>query len=92
MRLTIEGPGEFQGAYVKTVMQRRGMVIGTSDDDGFTRLDSEVPLAEMFGYATDLRSSSQGKAEFTLEFSRYVRVPSEIQDDLIQKYREELAR
>ena len=92
MRLTIEGPGEFQGAYVKTVMQRRGMVIGTSDDDGFTRLDSEVPLAEMFGYATALRSSSQGKAEFTLEFSRYVRVPSEIQEDLIQKHREELAR
>ena len=89
MTLAIEGPTEFQGSYIKTIMQRRGQVGGTTEDDGFTRVDAEVPLAEMFGYATELRSASQGKAEFTLEFSRYATVPAEVQKDLVEKHREE---
>ncbi len=87
MKLEVEGPNEFQGAYIKTVMQRRGTVIGTTEEDGFCRLESEVPLAEMFGYATDLRSVSQGKAEFTMEFSRYLPAPAEVQEELVEKYR-----
>ena len=51
-------------------MQRRGMVIGTTEEEGFTRVEANVPLAEMFGYASDLRSATQGKSEFTLEFER----------------------
>jgi elongation factor G len=86
MRVSVEGPGEFQGAFVKTVMQRRGIIIGTTETEGFVRLDADVPLAEMFGYSTDLRSATQGKAEYTMELSKYAPVPSEIQDELIKKY------
>jgi elongation factor G len=88
MKLAVEGPTEFQGAYVRTIMQRRGMIAGSTEEDGFSRVDAEVPLAEMFGYATDLRSASQGKAEFTLEFSRYAPVPGEIQLGLVEAARE----
>ncbi len=87
MKLEVEGPSEFQGAYIKTIMQRRGTVIGTTEEDGFCRVESEVPLAEMFGYATDLRSASQGKAEFTMEFSRYMPVPAEASVELKEKYK-----
>jgi len=86
MKLEVESPNEFQGAVLKTVMQRRGTVIGTTEEDGFCRLEGEVPLAEMFGYATDLRSCTQGKAEFTMEFARYVRVPGEVQEALKKEY------
>ena len=86
MKLEVEGPNEFQGSILKTVMQRRGTVIGTTEENGFCRLEAEVPLAEMFGYATDLRSVTQGKAEFTMEFSRYLSVPAEVQKNLIEAY------
>ncbi len=86
MKLAVEGPGEFQGAVIKTIMQRRGNVIGTTEDDGFCAIEAEVPLQEMFGYATDLRSVTQGKAEFTLEFSKYSPVPAEVKIALMEKY------
>jgi elongation factor G len=86
MKLGVEGPGEFQGAVLKTVLQRRGTVIGTTEAEGFCQVEAEVPLAEMFGYATDLRSSTQGKAEFTLEFARYAPAPRETTEELIKKY------
>ena len=86
MKVAIEGPSEFQGQYLKTILQRRGLVIGTTEEEGFCRVESEVPLAEMFGYATDLRSVSQGKAEFTMEFSRYVPAPAEVTKGLQEKY------
>jgi len=86
MKVAIEGPSEFQGQYLKTILQRRGLVIGTTEEEGFCRVESEVPLAEMFGYATDLRSVSQGKAEFTMEFSRYVPAPAEVTKTLQEKY------
>jgi elongation factor G len=86
MKVAIEGPTEFQGQYLKTILQRRGLVIGTTEEEGFCRVESEVPLAEMFGYATDLRSVSQGKAEFTMEFSRYVPAPAEVTKNLQEKY------
>jgi elongation factor G len=87
MKLEVEAPQEFQGAVLKTIMQRRGTVVGTTEEDsGFCKVEAEVPLAEMFGYATDLRSSTQGKAEFTLEFARYLPAPSEVQKELKEKY------
>ena len=86
MKLEVESPVEFQGVVLKTVMQRRGTVVGTTEEDGFCRLEAEVPLAEMFGYATDLRSCTQGKAEFTMEFARYVRVPADVQTELVKKH------
>jgi elongation factor G len=86
MKVSVEGPLEFQGAFVRTIMQRRGIIIGTTEEEGFVRVDTEVPLAEMFGYSTDLRSSSQGKAEYTMEFSRYAPVPAEVHKELVEKY------
>jgi elongation factor G len=87
MKLAVEGPTEFQGQVLKTIMQRRGTVIGTTEDAGFCQVEAEVPLAEMFGYATDLRSVTQGKAEFTLEFARYLPAPSEVSKSLVEEYR-----
>ena len=86
MKLAVEGPVEFQGAVLKTVMQRRGAVIGTTEEEGFCQVEAEVPLAEMFGYATDLRSVTQGKAEFTLEFAKYSPAPAEVTQELKEKY------
>ncbi len=86
MKLEVEGPVEFQGAILKTIMQRRGTVIGTTEAPGTSRIESEVPLAEMFGYATDLRSMTQGTAEFTMEFARYLPAPSEVQKELKEKF------
>ncbi len=86
MKVAIEGPTEYQGAFVRTIMQRRGLIVGTTELEGFVRVDADVPLAEMFGYSTDLRSSSQGKAEYTMEFARYAPVPGEVSQELIKKY------
>ena len=86
MKVEIEGPNEFQGAILRTIMQRRGMIVGTSEDGGFCRVESEVPLSEMFGYSTSLRSATQGKAEFTMEFAKYAPVPAEVTEELKKKY------
>ena len=58
--------------------QRRGMIIGSQNLEGYTVVDSEVPLTEMFGYSTDLRSATQGKGEFTMEFLKYSPVPRNV--------------
>jgi elongation factor G len=91
MKVAVETPNEFQGDVMGTLSQRRGMIIGTTEDQNFVRIESEVPLAEMFGYATVLRSSTQGKAEFTMEFSRYAPAPAAISEELIKKYKEKQA-
>src|SRR5262245_38393412 len=85
MKLSVEGPAEFSGNILSTIMQRRGVVIGSTEEDGMCRVDAEVPLAEMFGYSTPLRSSTQGKAEFTMEFAKYADTPSNITEELLQK-------
>jgi elongation factor G len=91
MLVSIEGPGEYQGDIIKTLMQRRGVIVGTTEDEGFVRVDANVPLAEMFGYATVLRSSTQGKAEFTMEFARYAPAPREVAEELVKEYLEKKA-
>jgi elongation factor G len=88
MRVVVEGPAEFSGNVLATIMQRRGMVIGSQEDDKFARVEAEVPLAEMFGYSTTLRSATQGKAEFTMEFSRYLQVPTNVAEELVAKHNE----
>ena len=85
MRVVVEGNTEHSGAVMTTLMQRRGMIIGSQEDGVLMRVDAEVPLAEMFGYATALRSATQGKAEFTMEFSRYMQVPDAVAEELIAK-------
>ena len=86
MKVEVQTPTEFQGAVVGNLSQRRGSIAGTTEELGMTTIIAEVPLSEMFGYATDLRSMTQGKAEFTMEFAKYLPVPRNIQEELIKKY------
>ncbi len=86
MRVGLEGPTEFQGAMTRTIMQRRGLITGTTDADNFCRIEADVPLAEMFAYSNVLRSATQGKGEFTMEFAKYARVPEEVSNELKEKY------
>ena len=92
MKVAVEGPSETQGGVVSVLMQRRGMIVGTTEMDGFCRVDSEVPLAEMFGFSTVLRSATQGKAEFSMEFSRYAPLPDSIAEQLVKDHREAQAK
>ncbi len=87
MKVDVEGPTEFQGAILGTLNQRRGMILNTTEYESYCKVEAEVPLAEMFGYATVLRSATQGKAEFSMEFSRYLPVPKQISDELMKKYK-----
>jgi elongation factor G len=88
MQVSVEGPSEFAGKVFATINQRRGVIISSVEDGTFARVDAEVPLSEMFGYAGMLRSLTQGKAEFTMEFLKYGRVPANISESLIEEYRE----
>lgn len=88
MKVSVEGPSEFVGNVFATINQRRGIIISSVEDGLFARVDAEVPLSEMFGYSTTLRSLTQGKAEFTMEFLKYGKVPTNISDDLKALYRE----
>jgi elongation factor G len=92
MKVSVEGPNEFQGPIIGTLNQRRAQILGMSEEEGYAMIDAEVPLSEMFGYATVLRSSTQGKAEFTMEFSRYLPAPRNVQEDLIKKHLDEKAK
>ncbi|MEO1228697.1 MAG: elongation factor G [Myxococcota bacterium] len=91
MKVEVEGPSEHAGNVLQTIMQRRGIINGSQEEDGMTRTEAEVPLAEMFGYATVLRSATQGKAEFSMEFSRYMLTPSNVEEELIEKAKEKEA-
>ena len=91
MKVSVEGPSEFQGSIIGTLNQRRGTIIGMQEDEGYATIDAEVPLAEMFAYSNTLRSSTQGKAEFTMEFARYLPAPKSVMEELIKRYQEEKA-
>ncbi|HEB50629.1 MAG TPA: elongation factor G, partial [Desulfobulbus sp.] len=84
MKVAVEGPSEFQGAIMGSLNQRRGMIVGTFEEGNYTVVEAEMPLAEMFGYSTTLRSLTQGKAEFTMEFATYKQVPKSIADELVK--------
>jgi elongation factor G len=90
MKVTVEGPSEFQGNVMGSINQRRGLITSSIEDGTFTTIEAEVPLAEMFGYATTLRSLTQGKAEFTMEFSRYAKVPESLSEELKTTLRKKL--
>jgi elongation factor G len=92
MKVSVESPSEFQGNVMSSINQRRGLIMSSAEDGVFTTVEAEVPLAEMFGYATTLRSLSQGKAEFTMEFSRYSKVPESLGEELKLRYRERSKR
>ncbi|MCF7858695.1 MAG: elongation factor G [Candidatus Cloacimonetes bacterium] len=85
MKISVETPSEFRGNVMAIINQNRGIVSDTIIDNHFTRIDSEIPLAETFGLATQLRSVTQGKADFTMEFSEYKALPTKMQEDLLKK-------
>lgn len=91
MKLETVAPEEYQGAVMGGINQRRGIIQGTQTLEGSVTVLAEVPLTEMFGYSTDLRSSTQGKGEFTMEFAKYAAVPRTIQEELHKKYLEKRA-
>jgi elongation factor G len=91
MKVEVEAPVEFQGSVVGQVNQRRGVIMETVSDENVT-ITAEVPLNTMFGYSTDLRSATQGKGNFTMEFARYAPVPKQEQEEMIKKYKEQLAK
>jgi elongation factor G len=88
MKVAVEGPTEFQGNILGSINQRRGIIIATTEESNFTRVEAEVPLSEMFGYSTVLRSLTQGKAEFTMEFLKYGKVPNSISEQLKKEFDE----
>ncbi len=91
MKVEVEAPSEFQGSVVGQVNQRRGMIVDTTTDGGDFTVVAEVPLNNMFGFATDLRSGTQGKGTFTMEFAKYAPLPRSEQEEMIKKNRERLA-
>ncbi len=92
VKVEVELPVEHQGSVVGDLSSRRGIICGTEMRGNASVVTAEVPLACMFGYATDLRSQTQGRGTFTMEFAKYRQVPREIQEEIIARHREELAQ
>ena len=88
MKVEVEGPSEFQGNIFGSINQRRGIIVSSTEDNNQCQVIAEVPLSEMFGYSTVLRSLTQGKAEFTMEVAKYGRVPTSVSDELKKNYQE----
>lgn len=91
MKVEITAPEEFQGAVMGQINQRRGMISGTQTQEAMVTISADVPLSEMFGYSTELRSATQGKGEFTMEFAKYAPAPRNIQEELVAEYQKKRA-
>jgi elongation factor G len=86
MKVEVTVPEDFMGAITGDLQSRRGMIQGMEDAPGGARvINANVPLAEMFGYATDMRSKTQGRATYTMEFSHYEKAPKSIEDEIVAK-------
>ncbi len=85
MKVTVESPSRFHGTVMGSLNQRRGMIVGSQEEGVMCVIDAQVPLAEMFGYSTVLRSLTQGQAQFTMEFATYKQVPKGISEELLKK-------
>ncbi len=85
MKVVVETPNEFQGAVMGLLNQRRGMIVGTQDEGLACVIEAQTPLAEMFGFSTVIRSATQGKAQFTMEFLAYKQVPQSIAEKISEE-------
>jgi len=85
MKVSVTTPDEYLGDVIGDLNSRRGQVLGMENRSGATQIDADVPLSMMFGYATDLRSKTQGRAQYSMEPSHYVEVPKSIQDEIITR-------
>jgi elongation factor G len=92
MKVVIETPNEFQGSCMGLINQRRGIIQGSQEEGVMSVVESQVPLSEMFGFSTILRSATQGKAQFTMEFSAYKQVPQSVADEIVKKKLEEKSK
>ncbi|MGD9826608.1 elongation factor G [Desulfobacter sp.] len=91
MKVVIETPNEFQGACMGLINQRRGIIQGSQEEGTMSVIESQVPLSDMFGFSTILRSATQGKAQFTMEFSSYKQAPLSVAEEIAKKKAEERA-
>jgi elongation factor G len=82
-KVEVEAPTEFQGSIVGDLSSRRGLISAVEPRQNIVVINAEVPLAEMFGYSTDIRSATQGKGTFTMEFSCYRQTPREVQEEIV---------
>jgi elongation factor G len=89
MKVVIETPNEFQGPCMGLINQRRGIIQGSQEEGVMSAIESQVPLSEMFGFSTILRSATQGKAQFTMEFSSYKQVPQSVAEDIVKAKEDE---
>ena len=85
MAVEVVTPEEYMGDVMGDLNRRRGMVGGMEDSSSGKIVSAEVPLSEMFGYATDLRSATQGRATYTMEFLKYAEVPAKIAESIIDR-------
>jgi elongation factor G len=85
MKVEVVTPEENMGDVVGDLNRRRGLILGMDENASGKVINAEVPLAEMFGYATDLRSATQGRATYTMEFAKYADAPSNVADQIISK-------
>jgi elongation factor G len=85
MEVEVEVPENFLGDVMGDLNSRRGQIEGMGSDAGIAKVNAKVPLAEMFGYATDIRSKTQGRGIFTMEFSHYEEVPRNVAETIIAK-------
>jgi elongation factor G len=85
MKVEVTTPEEYMGDVMGDLNSRRGIVQGMDDSPAGRQIKAEVPLSEMFGYATDLRSATQGRANYSMEFAKYSEVPASIADAIIKK-------
>jgi len=92
MKVVIETPNEFQGSCMGLINQRRGIIQGSQEEGVMSVVESQVPLSEMFGFSTILRSATQGKAQFTMEFSAYKQVPQSVAEEIVKKKLEEKSK
>jgi len=85
MKVEVEAPEDFLGDVIGDLNSRRGHIEGMGTEDGVTKVTSQVPLAKMFGYATDIRSKTQGRGSFSMEFSQYEEVPRNVAEAIIAR-------
>jgi len=90
MNVEVTAPVEFQGAVMGQVNRRKGIITATDSNEGWFTVNAEVPLNDMFGFSSELRSMTQGKGEFAMEYSRYSPCPPEVQQQLVNEYQEAL--
>jgi elongation factor G len=86
MKVVVEAPTDFQGSVMGSLNQRRGIIIGAQDEGPFSIIEAQVPLSEMFGYSTVIRSLTQGQAQFTMEFATYKQVPKQVGEELEKEF------